>query len=66
MLGNPWDAINGALSEAREVRRAVDRHSDSMAGLLVGHLRQVSSETLKDLKRELREFNINTGRWKKR
>lgn len=62
--GNPFDAMRSAVSQARAINRAVDDSANSMAMLLKGRLRHVGESALKDLKRELRDFNIHTGRWK--
>jgi len=59
-----WTEIENALSAARAADYAIRQHATSMAALLKGRLRDVNSHsTLKALKRELREYNIRTGRW---
>lgn len=66
-MDNAWDEITKALSMARAVRYAAGRHANAMADLLAesGTLRKVESMgTLGRLKRELANFNIQTGRWK--
>ncbi len=64
MSGNPFDALRQAVAEARQMNSAVDRQADSLAELLDGRLRHVSGYRLEKLKRQLRDFNIHTGRWK--
>ena len=56
--------LNRAENEARAVIRAVDSACNGMAGLLTGRLRSVPSWRLKELKKELRDFNMHTGVWK--
>jgi len=61
--GNPFDAIREAVNEARVIQRAVDKSATDLAWLLEGRLRHVSPDLVKRLKRELRDFNMHTGRW---
>ena len=63
-IENPFDEMLRAVQVARQVNRAVDIQANAMADLLKGRLRHVSDWNLKQLKRELRDFNIHTGRWK--
>jgi hypothetical protein len=65
-MSNQFDAIRYAVQEARDQLRAVDEQAANMAGLLVGRLRRVGREDyLRELKRELRDFDMTTGKWKK-
>lgn len=63
-IGNPFDAVRQAVSEAKQVRRAVDEQANALVDLLQGRLRHVSPYRLKLLKRELAHWNANTSRWK--
>lgn len=67
-MNNAWDEIEAALSCARVANDAADSHAESMAVLLVGRLRHVTSwrgaRALAKLKRELRDFDIRTNTWK--
>lgn len=63
-MNNPFDELRAALDQARMLNRALDNQADSMAHLLVGRLRNLSPYRLSALKRELRDYNIHTGRWK--
>ena len=65
MMDNPFDAMRAAVNEARELNRAVDAQANALADLLEGRLQHVSNSRLARLKRELRDFNIHTGRWSK-
>lgn len=63
-MSNPFTDITQAIQAAKEARAAVQRHSNSMAYLLRGNLRSVLSRSiLAELKKELRDFNIHTGKW---
>jgi bifunctional ADP-heptose synthase (sugar kinase/adenylyltransferase) len=55
-----------ALEEARTTFRAADNVANDLASILVGRLKSsnVSSTTLRQLKLELRNFNMQTYRWK--
>lgn len=63
-MNNPFDEIEAAVHNARMLNRAVDRQANNLADLLAGRLKNVSEYHLKKLKKELRDFNIHTGRWK--
>jgi hypothetical protein len=52
-----------AVKEAGVTMRAADQVAGQMAQLLRGRLRQCSGYALADLKRELRDFNIQTRAW---
>ena len=61
---NEWDMVRDALAAYRRMSSAMDSYASSMAGMLRGRLRRCSFEDLVALKKELRDFNINTGKWK--
>lgn len=64
---NAWDQISQGLRELEHTKAAIEAQSTSMAKLLVGNLRHVNDwdrKTLRKLKRELQQFNANTGTWK--
>lgn len=63
-MSNTFDAIRQALSEARDIQKAADTNASQMAAMITGRLRHVPPWILKDLKRELRDFNLQTGYWK--
>lgn len=65
-MDNAFDQLTNALETAESVKRAAQNHSNQMARLLTGNLRYLSPGHLKNLKRELADFNIQTGRWKVR
>jgi len=64
MSENAYDLMRRAVEEARQINRAADSCSNTMATLLVGRLRHVNRWQLRRLKRELRAFNMHTGEWK--
>lgn len=56
--------IKQAADQARTELSRIDLMANDLADLLVGRLRHVSwISTLIALKKELRKFNIHTGRW---
>lgn len=61
---NRFDEMRAAVNEAESTLRAVDSIAEQLARMLVGRLRKVSSYYLSKLKRELRDYNIHTGKWK--
>ena len=58
------DEMNQAIRDAQNKLEIAEIASTKMAGILRGRLRNVSPYILKSLKRELRDFNIATGKWK--
>jgi hypothetical protein len=62
---NAFDDVRAAVSAARFQLDAADSVACNMAVLLQGRLRKVdSARALAALKRELSDFNIQTGKWK--
>ena len=59
-----FDEMKQAISQARSTFNLADSMASTLADLLVGRLRMVSSWTLVKLKRELRNFNAHTKTWK--
>ena len=59
-----WDEFRCAFNTARSTMNQADSVADSMADMLVGRLQKCSGHTLAKLKRELRDFNIQTHEWK--
>lgn len=59
-----WDDFRSAYSTAQSTMNQADSVADSMAGMLAGRLHKCSGYTLAKLKRELRDFNIQTQKWK--
>lgn len=63
-MNDPFKEIREALYEAERLKRACERSANDMAMLLKGNLRSVSGWNVKDLKKELRDFNMRTMKWK--
>ena len=64
-MSNPFDDIRRAVNDASQQLRAADETATDLAKLLDGRLHRVnSSYTLGKLKRQLKDFNIHTGKWK--
>lgn len=62
---NHFDLMRDSMREAEATMRAADMVSTQMARMLVGRLRKVQSHgALEALKRELRDYNMQTGQWK--
>ena len=58
------DELESALNEMLDTNRAADRNVDLALDVIRGRLRNASYWKLAALKRELRDYNINTKRWK--
>ncbi len=63
-MENAFDTMRAAVEEARRTMQAADVMACRIAPLLCGKLRHCLSSDLRELKRELRDFNIHTGEWK--
>lgn len=59
-----YDEAQKVLEVARSSMVQADRIGGDIAALLHGRLRHVPSYHLKRLKRELRDFNIHTEKWR--
>ena len=61
-----WFECSDAVRDAKETLEVADRFVNDMARIICGRLRNahVSYHTLGTLKKELRNFNIQTGGWK--
>lgn len=61
---NVYDQMNESVSIAKQTLSAADKVATQMATMVEGRLRKVGSTwVLSKLKRELRDYNIHTGRW---
>lgn len=70
-MSNPFDEVRTAVAEAESQLKAADAAALSMAQLLAGRLRHVQgpnyyggTSALCKLKKELRDFDMTTGKWK--
>lgn len=60
-----YSEMTEAVNDAKQTLHFADIMANKIARLLVGRLRKVESHyTLSCLKRELRDYNIQTGEWK--
>lgn len=64
-----YNEMRDAVEDARRTQKAFNEQIHSIGSLLCGNLRNVSrtyggKETLAKLKKELTQFNANTGEWK--
>lgn len=64
-MSNVFDDMARALRDHAELQRAIVNNGNNMLRLLDGNLRSLSPYRLADIKRQLRDFNIHTGRWSK-
>lgn len=58
-----WD-MRREIGKAKQTITNADNIADSIARILPGRLRHVSSSTLRELKMELKDFNAHTFKWK--
>ena len=56
--------MRSEINEARQTIINADELANSIADILPGRLKHVSSYTLKQLKMELKNFNAHTCEWK--
>ena len=62
-----WQQMTGAVADAQETIRIADSRVNKMAHMISGKLRSadVTPHALRQLKRELKNFNMQTSEWKK-
>lgn len=60
--------MQSAIREAEETLQNADKIRRQVANLIRGHLRSadIRGFVLSELKAELRDFNMHTGKWKER
>lgn len=58
-----YQEMNEAIREAELTVRRAETYLNQMARFLCGRLRKVNPDTLRDLKKELKKFNSQTGEW---
>jgi hypothetical protein len=64
-MSNAFDDVRAAVDQAKFQLQAADDVAGNIAYLLQGRMRKVwNTSVLAALKRELSEFNIQTGKWK--
>jgi hypothetical protein len=64
-MSNAFDDVRTAVEQAQFQLEAADSVATNMAKLLVGRLRRVNRHNaLAALKRDLQDYNIQTGKWK--
>ena len=61
-----FDVMNAGIEDAKLTLQRADRVTGTMASIIRGRLRQgnIPSYVLADLKRELNNYNMHTGKWK--
>lgn len=65
-MDDPWAHMRVAVRESRQIFNAVDAVTSEMADLLAGRLRKVRDiSALRAMKKELRDFDMTTGTWKR-
>jgi len=60
-----WAEMTDAVAEAKTTIAIAGSIAADMGRILCGKLRTCDAGDLCDLKRELRGFNMTTGKWKK-
>lgn len=58
-----YQEMNEAIREAELTVRRAETYLNQMARFLYGRLRKVNPDTLRNLKKELKKFNSQTGEW---
>lgn len=64
-MTNKFDEMRAAMREAEQTLDAAKSVAGQMGSMLAGKLRNCHADDLARMKRELRDFNIHTGRWKR-
>lgn len=58
-----YQEMDNAVREAEAVVRRAESYKSRMARFLIGRLRGIDPDILRDLKKELRKLNASTGEW---
>lgn len=67
-MSSEYDAVKAMIEAANRTRQAGDMYAAAMAELLKNRLRacdRIPASTLRTLKRELRDFDIRSGTWRR-
>lgn len=64
-MSDVYEQTRAYFREAKARINSADVVVDDIARLLEGRLRRVNASTLRRLKRELRDFDMTTGNWKR-
>lgn len=59
-----WNGVAKAVNQAQALIRRAESEKTEIAKFLRGRLRGIDTEVLTSLKRELKDFNAQTGEWK--
>lgn len=63
-MDNIFDEMRQAVARAKAAKSACESNANAMVDLLDGNLKSVAGWRLVKLKKELRDFNIQTHKWK--
>lgn len=64
-MGNVFDDLAAEIRRHTDMQRAIVANGNNMLRLLDGNLKELSGYRLAEIKRQLRDFNIQTHRWSK-
>jgi hypothetical protein len=59
-----WNEFSEAMRDARNTLERADEAIRNLGGLVPGRLRSMRRDDLRKIKRELRDFDMVTGKWK--
>ena len=63
-MSDAYENLDALILEQRRLKNAVLKNAELMTLLISGDLRNLSAYPLRKLKKELKNYNIHTGRWK--
>lgn len=65
-MSTEWESVAAGVHSAQRMKSAIRSWTREMATLVAGGLRvgAVDPDVLRELKRELRHFDMVTGKWK--
>lgn len=64
-MSSVFEDMVQALRDHEQLQQTIVRNGNHMLRLLDGNLRDLSGYRLAEIKRQLRDFNIQTHRWSK-
>lgn len=64
-MANIYDEVRGIIQQHRDLERAVDENAYGLGELLKNNLRRLRPSQLRQIKAQLRNFDMTTGTWKR-
>jgi len=64
-MANLYDDVRTIIRQHRDLQQALENNAYALGELMQDNLRMLRAGQLRRIKRELRNFDMTTGSWKK-